>query len=320
MVFVFVSLGLFSIMGSSFAVIGNNSSLNSSNITNSSNSTNISVTINQSQIQGYYINGADTPANTINTTMLKAEGVNTVFVYTDRQNPNGTLQPFITKFNGTGIGVYAWVESFKDFNGNWFNPETNVTLENEIISDIDNIALNYNVNGVMLDYLRYPGNAYLYPNATMIVDNFTADIRSNINLVNNLNITGKPQILLSAALMPEGAVNSYYYGQNYTSLAEYLDFLSPMIYVGNYGETTSWIGSTTEYIVSQADGTPVVRFYKLMMSDSNVTPISISQMDLDIQTALLGGRDGYEAFRSGLLPINWTGYQPPTPTPAPVIS
>ena len=30
-------------------------------------------------------------------------------------------------------------------------------------------------------------------------------------------------------------------------------------------------------------------------------------------------RDGYEAFRYGLLPINWTGYQPPTPTPAPVI-
>ena len=41
MVFVFVSVGLFGFMGSSFAVTGNNSSLNSSNITNNSNSTNI---------------------------------------------------------------------------------------------------------------------------------------------------------------------------------------------------------------------------------------------------------------------------------------
>ncbi len=119
--------------------------------------------------------------------------------------------------------------------------------------------------------------------------------------------------------MPEGAVNSYYYGQNYTSLAKYLDFLSPMIYVGNYGETTSWIGSATEYIVSQANGTPVVSILQTYNSDDDPTPISISQMDLDIQTALLGGSDGYEAFRLGLLPINWMGYQPPTPTPAPVI-
>ena len=319
---VFLFLSLLGIMGSSFAVTGNssyNNSLNLTNVTNSSNSTNVTVETNQSQIQGYFINGADTPANTINTTMLKAEGVNTVFVYTDRLNPNGTLQPFITKFNGTGIGVYAWVESFKDFNGNWFNPGSNATLENQIISDIDSIALNYNVNGVMLDYLRYPGTAYLYPNATGIVDNFTAALRSNINLVNNLNITGKPHILLSAALMPEGSSNNYYYGQNYTSLAKYLDFLSPMIYVGNYGETTSWIGSTTQYIVSQANGTPVVSILQTYNSDNDATPISSSQLDLDIQTALIGGSNGYEAFRVGLLPKNWTGYQPPKPTPAPVI-
>ena len=62
-----------------------------------------------------------------------------------------------------------------------------------------------------------------------------------------------------------------------------------------------------------------LRILQTYNSDSNATPISISQLDLDIQTALLGGSDGYEAFRLGLLPINWMGYQPPTPTPAPVI-
>jgi methionine-rich copper-binding protein CopC len=322
MVFVLFFISFISV-GSSFAVLSNNSSnLNVTNISNSSNSTNVTVKNNLSSIQGVYINAGVTPANTINTTALKAEGVNTVYISTDRQNPSD-LQSYINKFNGTGIGVYAWVDSFKDFNGNWFNPETNTTLENEIISDIDNITMNYNVNGVMLDYLRYPGNAYLYPNATSIVDNFTAAIRSNINLVNNLNITGKPHILLSAALMPEGASNNYYYGQNYTSLAHYLDYLSPMIYVDNYGETTSWIGSTTGYIVSQANGTPVVSILQTYINgngiDENVTTISISQMDLDIQTAVNSGSDGYEAFRYGLLPSNWTGYQPPTPTPAPVI-
>jgi methionine-rich copper-binding protein CopC len=317
-VFVLVLFNLFSI-GSSFAVTNVTNTTNYTNITNSSNSTNVSVQTNQSMIQGYFINGADTPANTINITALKMAGVTSVIVYTDRLNPNGTLQPFITKFNGTGIGVYAWVESFKDFKGNWFNPEKNVTLENQIISDINNIARNYNVNGIMLDYLRYPGDAYLYPNATMIINNFTAAIKSNINQINNMNITGKPHILLSAALMPEGASNNYYYGQNYTSLAHYLDFLSPMIYVGNYGETTTWIGNITKYIVSQANGTPVVTILQTYNGDNDVNPISISQLDLDIKTAISNGSNGYLAFRYGLLPKNWTGYQPPIPTPSPVI-
>ena len=312
-------------MGSSFAVTGNVSNnttglntLNSSNITVSSGNVNQQVKTNLSSIHGIYINPVDTPSNTINVTALENMGINTVYVSTDRQNPS-SLQSYINKFQGSGIGVYAWVEVFKDFNGNWFNPEVNATLENQIISDIDNITANYNVNGVMLDYLRFPGTAYLYPNATVDVDNFATAIRNNINLINSLNNPVKPYIYLSAALMPEGADNNYYYGQNYTNLSSILDFLSPMIYVGNYGETTSWIGTATEYIVAQADGTPVVSILQTYNGDSDPSPITVSQLDLDIQTALFNGSDGYELFRDGLLPGNWMGYQPPLPTPPPVI-
>ncbi len=312
----------FCYMGSSFAVTGNISNnttaMNSSNMTVAGNGVNKSVETNIGCIQGVYINPADTPANTVNVTALKNDNITQVYVLTNRQNPT-VLTPYITLFNGTGIGVYAWVECFKDFNGNWFNPEANATLENQIINDIDGITVNYNINGVMLDYLRFPGTAYLYPNATLDVDNFAAAIRSNINLVNSMDTMGKPFIYLSAALMPEGAVNSYYYGQNYTNLSKYLDFLSPMIYVGNYGETTSWIGTATAYIVSQANGTPVVSILQTYSSDANPSPISVSQLDLDIQTALLGDSDGFELFQYDLLPGNWMGYQTPVPTPPPVI-
>ena len=40
----------------------------------------------------------------------------------------------------------------------------------------------------MLDYLRYPGTAYEYPNATANVDYFASEIRNNINIINNENI------------------------------------------------------------------------------------------------------------------------------------
>jgi methionine-rich copper-binding protein CopC len=299
----------------------NNATSNTNNTTNMTATTNVNsqTNTNFSSIQGYYINPSDTPASSINVSALKAQGINDVFVLTDRQDPNDTLEPFITLFNGTGINVYAWVECLTDFNGNYYNPELNVTLENQIITYINSIAANYNVNGIMLDDLEFPGTAYEYPNATADINNFAAAIRNNINTINNMNTPGKPHIFLSAALMPEDSVNDYYYGQNYTDLAGILNFLSPQIYVGNYGETTSWIGSTMQYINNAADGTPVVAIIQTYNSDSNPTALSSNLLDLDIQTALLNGSYGYELFRYGLLPNNWVGYQTPTPAPAPVV-
>ncbi len=273
----------------------------------STNVVNVQSVITVQKIQGVFINPADTPVTSINPSKLKSEGITDIFVYTTRADPSA-LKPFITKFAGTGINVYAWVEAFKDFNGNWFSPSSTSTLEKQIIKDITSIATNYNVNGIMLDYLRYPGTAYKYPTATANVDYFASEIKNNINIINNENITGKHKILLSAALMPEDSVNNYYYGQDYNLLSKYLDFLSPMIYVGNYKEPASWIGTTVKYIESQANGKPVVAILQTYDSDSNPTPITTSQLDLDIKTAVSNGSDGYELFRYGLITSGFTGY------------
>jgi hypothetical protein len=160
----------------------------------------------------------------------------------------------------------------------------------------------------MLNYLRYPSKAYEYPKATAKVDYFAFEIKNNINIIHNENIKGKHKILLSSTLMPEGSVNAYYYGQNYTQLSNYLDFLSPMIYVGNYNEPASWIGTTVKYIESQANGKPVVAILETYSSDSNPTPITTSQLNLDIKTAVNNGSDGYELFRYGLITSGFTGY------------
>ncbi len=281
------------------------SNMNKSNNINTSSNINNQNKANFSSIQGYYINPSDTAASSINPAILKSQGVTDVFILTNRQDPNGTLEPFITKFAGTGINVYSWVESLTDFNGNYFNPEVNITLENQIIDDINSIAANYNVNGVMLDYLEFPGNAYEYPNATADIDNFVAAIRNNINTINNMNTPGKPHILLSADLSPEGSVTDYYYGDSYSLLSNYLDFLSPMIYLASFNENTSWIGTTMQYIIGQATK-PVVAV--LQTYDWNVNPLTVSALDQDIGTALSNGSYGYELFRYGLLPSNWIGY------------
>ena len=279
----------------------------STSIIKSTNVVKVQSVVTVQNIQGIFINPADTPVTSVNPSTLKAEGITDIFVYMTRADPSA-LGAFVTKFAGTGINVYAWVEAFKDFNGVWFNPADNSTLENQIVKDITSIAANYNVNGIMLDYLRYPGTAYEYPTATANVDYFASEIRNNINIINNENITGKNKILLSSTLMPEDSINAYYYGQNYTQLSNYLDFLSPMIYVGNYNEPASWIGTTVKYIESQSNGKPVVAILESYDSDSNPTPITTSQLNLDIKTAVNNGSDGYELFRYGLVTSGFTGY------------
>ena len=268
---------------------------------------NVQSTPTVGNIQGIFINPVDTPVTSINPLTLKAEGITDIFVYTTRADPKA-LGPFITKFAGTGINVYAWVVSFKDFNGVWFNPGSNSTLENQIIKDITSIATNYNVNGVMLDYLRYPGTAYKYSTATANVNYFAAEIRNKINIINNQNITGKHKILLSSTLMPECSTNNYYYGQDYSQLSKYLDFLSPMIYVGNYNEPASWIGTTIQYIKSHDNGKPVVAILEVYSSDKNPVPIAASQLNLNIKTAVDNGSHGYELFRYGLITSGFKGY------------
>jgi len=272
------------------STIERNASLNYQSSQTSSQSEGASDTLN---VQGYWINPTSTPLNTINVTSLQDEGITDVFISTSKSNPS-SLQGFITKFNNSGIRVHAWVTCF--YNGTSWTDPGNETVVNEVTNSIINIATNYNVDGIHLDATRYPEKAYLH-NGTIHITNFVENIYNEIQRINSEQ--GK-DILLSAALMPECGGNGYHYGQNYTQLAPYLDFMVPMIYKGNYNAGRNWIISTTQYIVNAANGTPVVAGLQTYMSDTYAIPIPSSELDGDIQAALDNGSSGYVLFRYGL--------------------
>ena len=171
---------------------------------------------------------------------------------------------------------------------------TDTSLNDQLVQFASNLASSNLVNGVHLDYLRYPGTAYKHEDGTGAITNFVQRVNTAVKSVN-------PQIALSAALMPEGSVNAYYYGQSYSQLSQYLDFLVPMIYKGNYGKDNTWIGQTTAYIVSQANGVPVIAGLQTYISDSDVKPLSASEVTKDINKALDNGAAGYALFRYGLI-------------------
>ena len=251
-------------------------------------------------IHGYWINNGPGVLKNINIATIKKSGITDIFVLTNKNDPNGTLKPFINAFSGSGIKVHAWIICFKN-NGNWYDPEQNPALVDNLVNNIISIASNYNVDGIHLDYVRYPGTAYKNANAVDTVTSFVQRMYNKINQINNQNVSGKHKILLSAALMPETNKNAYYYGQDYGKLAPYLNFLVPMIYKGNYNQNTDWIGKTTRYIVQNSMGKPVVAGIQTYLSDTNTARVSASELYNDIKAALYNGSSGYVLFKYGLI-------------------
>ncbi|MCC7563448.1 MAG: hypothetical protein KO275_02960 [Methanobacterium sp.] len=310
--------------------------------------------------------------------LLKAR-ITDIFVKTNRfSSPNyqTVLTAILSKLNGTGIRVHAWVSCFIDENGKWVDPlgetitstvkvpstktvkvatkkwykswykvwyktwykswykyrglwryswksywkyswnyqwkyywsysykttttyttktitSTNTSFNDALVSYIAGLAKNYDIDGIHLDYVRYPGTAYKHSGGTDAITNFVKKVDETLYSIS-------PKISVSAALMPECSINGYYYGQDYAALSEYLDFLVPMIYKGNYNQDTAWIGTTTKWIVEHSSK-PVVAGLQVYESDSNVKKLSAAEINQDIQSATSNGSSGYALFRYGLV-------------------
>lgn len=180
----------------------------------------------------------------------------------------------------------------------------NQTFNNNLVNFIKTVTTSYNIDGIHLDYVRYSGVASKNHAAWQEPGGETAGVNAVTGFVSRVKTTiksFKPNILLSAAVMPEGAKNAYLYGQNYTRLADYLDFLVPMIYEESYNANNDWITHTTQYIVDHAKGKPVYAGLTTYVFDS-ISNGYISDPDLseDIQSVKLGGAAGYVLFRYGL--------------------
>ncbi len=163
---------------------------------------------------------------------------------------------------------------------------------NNLTSKISNYIKIDGVNGIHLDYLRYPGTAYKYNYGTSSITNFVSRVASTVKAI-------KPNALLSAALMPETSVNAYYYGQDYPSLGKYLDVLVPMIYSGNYNKDAAWIGSVTKYIAQHSGNAQVWAGIMTYKSDDDYTHLSATELLTDTQAALDNGASGFVLFRYG---------------------
>ena len=280
-----------------------------STINQTSQNTNYAAGDIYSNVHAIWIGTGD--YNNINVTELKKAYITDVFVksniYSNPTYPT-VLSSVLSQLNGTGIRVHAWITCFMDANGNWIDPQSSAgqSHETELLNVIQTILANYNIAGIHLDYVRYSGvesnNQAAYQHdetaATNAITSFVKSVHDTVKAVN-------PNLAVSAAVMPEGSANAYYYGQDYKALAPYLDFMVPMIYKGDYRENSAWIGTTTAYIVSQANGRPVVSGLQTYKNESDTTPLSASELINDTKVAIGNGSSGYALFRYGLIDENF---------------
>jgi hypothetical protein len=249
-------------------------------------------------VHAIWLNAGD--VSKISVSELKNANITDIFVKANMVSTptyKTVLKDIVSKFQNTGIRIHAWITCFKDANGNWVDP-ANTTQRQNLLNMITDIAKNYNVDGIHLDYVRYSGvgdnAAYKHEGATETITSFVRDVWNKVKAID-------PDIAVSTAVMPEGANNAYIYGQDYAKLAPYVDFIVPMIYKGNYAKDTAWIGTTTKYIVDHAGGKPVIAGLQTYVSDYDTAKLSASELNQDINSAMDNGASGYALFRYGTI-------------------
>lgn len=237
---------------------------------------------------------------------LKNSGITDVFIVTKGTSGKlyySELEKTIQKCKPQGIRVHAWIICFKDESKGAWVDQTDQSYQNYLRSIINHIIDNYEVDGIHLDYVRYSGDesknhaAWQQPGGTtQSVNTITGFVQSVYDIVKAKN----PDLAVSAALMPQMEINAPLYAQDYSRLADYLDFIVPMIYRGTFKTDNAWIGSTTKWIVEHSKGVPVIAGIMTYHSDEDQTILPPLELFSDVKIALQNGASGFALFRYGL--------------------
>ncbi len=125
-------------------------------------------------------------------------------------------------------------------------------------------------------------------------------IRDYIDAIAEVVRETKPDLEISAAFMPEGAIDTIFsdvhYAQNYALLSPALDRISPMAYFKSYEKPTSWLQTVTEGARELC--APQCEVYTGIQAFDGATNEELNEQ---IQYSLEGGAQGVILFRYGTI-------------------
>lgn len=172
---------------------------------------------------------------------------------------------FFDRAHSLGMKVHIWMQCF------WWNdavawrcPVIDATstspakYNQELFDDIIGRAMNYinyEIDGVHFDYIRFPGtaNKHNFPDdgitGTGAVTEFCRQISGRIR-------AKRTDIVISAALMGESGAVAYY-GQDPEKMNAYIDVLLPMAYISSYGYTQAKNASVANWFADRSGSSQV---------------------------------------------------------------
>lgn len=195
---------------------------------------------------GYWVYASD--MYNLNLSELQCCGVSDIFLNYGAFNRynQSDVETWISQANNHEIKIHIWTQIF--FDGGWVRPVKNGAVNQEFFDNKTAELVKYanvkGVSGIHYDYLRFSGSAYYNNTAEQNpggMEAITLFVNQSTTAIRNVN----PNIVISAALMPEIDYLAPGYGDNYTEISRYMDAIIPMVYTGNFRQNATWVRETT---------------------------------------------------------------------------
>lgn len=204
---------------------------------------------------------------------------------------------FAKKAHKYGMKVHLWIQICYN-GGKWVRPvnkdsSIKYSFLNGKVKEAKKYAKIKGIDGIHFDYVRFGGTAHLYKNPEKAINYFIKKASVAIHKI-------KPNCIVSAAVMPEPSMMSYYYGQDIPTISKYVDVIVPMTYKGNYGQKSTWITKVVKTFKKQSRSAVIWAGLQTYHSDDNVKKLSYSQLMKDARAAKAGGATGSILFRVGI--------------------
>ena len=235
----------------------------------------------------------------VNLKSLADRGTKHIFLHAQSLSTHGrsAVTSFIKRAHSYGMKVHLWMQVFC-VGEKWVSPvRDDGSLKYGFMNNKINLAKSYaripGVDGIHFDYIRYGGTAHIHKNAVKSINYFAKKASTQLHKVN-------PNCIVSAAIMPEPSMMTYYYGQDVPTMSRYMDVLVPMVYKGNYNQPRSWVTSVTKTFVDQSSGAQIWTGLQSYYSDNNVRKLPQSVLVKDSKAAMKAGAKGIILFRIGI--------------------
>jgi hypothetical protein len=263
----------------------------------SSGSFKIKVRAKMAKGNGYWLWSSH--MKNVNLKSLSKKGTKHIFLHVQAISVHGrsAVVSFIQKAHKCGMKVHLWMQVCYS-GGKWVRPineknQIKYSFLNKKINEAKKYAKIKGVDGIHFDYVRFGGTAHLYKDPNRAINYFMKKASTQIHKV-------RPNCIVSAALMPEPSMMTYYYGQDVSTMSKYSDALIPMVYKGNYHQTRSWITSVTKKFTEQSNGAQIWTGLQSYHSDNNAKKLSQKSLLKDAKAAMKGGAKGVVLFRIGI--------------------